>query len=406
MALKIKKPMADQFRKRIIDGISRPEQAEFILSSFFFELELVHSSGMCPTIKVGLCDTLPKGHMVVRAHGMKFCFPARDRNVFEKATLGWNSVNATPCIEFDLQDADVAQSLIDKSGAGVEAATVDPQKSPITVSHSDELLLQANRELTSLVGLPSVKLEIARFDAFLKIQKQRERAGLPLARQTLHFVFRGNPGTGKTTVARILGRMLAGYGILRNGHVVETDRAGLVAEYIGQTAVKTDAKVKEAVDGVLFVDEAYTLTSGGKNDFGFEAVDTLLKRMEDLRDRMVVVVAGYPEKMDQFVMSNPGLRSRFTRFLDFEDYSPEELLEIFIRLATTGGYRVTPNVQNRVREVFEVKCRIKDERFGNAREARNYFENMIGLQAVRLALLSDNASTDELQLLTDDDFPR
>jgi stage V sporulation protein K len=266
-------------------------------------------------------------------------------------------------------------------------------------------LEKAKREIESLIGLRSVKDELGRFDAFLSIQRQRQLAGLPIGGQTLHFVFLGNPGTGKTTVARILGNVLSGYGILERGHVVETDRAGLVAEYVGQTGPRTDAKVKEALDGILFVDEAYTLAAGGKGDFGTEAIDTLLKRMEDHRQRLVVIAAGYPDLMKAFLRSNPGLESRFTRFLIFEDYSPDELVSIFRSFAEKEEYVVADEALAAISALFLMAHSCRDERFGNGRFVRNVFEETTSRQAMRLAATGENASVAELQLIKAEDIP-
>ena len=287
----------------------------------------------------------------------------------------------------------------------VVSATRTRSATPTSTDDGDPLT-GAKQELESLIGLGGVRAQVGAFEAFLRIQKEREKQGLPVSRQALHFVFSGNPGTGKTTVARILGRLLQGYGVLQKGHLVETDRAGLVAEYIGQTAIKTHKKIDEALDGILFIDEAYTLApADASRDFGPEAIDTLLKRMEDDRDRLVVVVAGYPRLMERFISSNPGLQSRFTRYIRFEDYEPDALCEIFHRFADQQHYILSTRASERLGAVLRGKWEHRDERFGNAREARRMFEEAIGRQAVRLAARGGALSKDDLRLIEEDDLP-
>ena len=244
-------------------------------------------------------------------------------------------------------------------------------------------------ELEGLVGLAPVKRQVADLANLVRIRQERERRGMKAAGVSYHCVFTGNPGTGKTTVARILAGVYRDLGVLKKGHLVETDRSGLVAEYVGQTAVKTNKIIDSALDGVLFIDEAYTLVNGGKEDYGAEAIATLLKRMEDDRDRLIVILAGYTDEMRAFIESNPGLRSRFTRVIEFPDYTAEELEVIFLRLAERNEYKLTTNALRALRARLAEAVATKDRTFGNGRFARNLFERAIERQATRLADVPD-----------------
>ena len=240
-------------------------------------------------------------------------------------------------------------------------------------------------ELSSLNGLKSVKEEIESLYNYIKIQKIRIEKGIKSPPLSYHCVFTGNPGTGKTTVARIVAQIYKELGILKKGHLVETDRSGLVAEYVGQTAIKTNSIIDKAIDGVLFIDEAYSLSEGGQGDFGKEAISTLIKRMEDDRERLVVILAGYSSNMDDFINTNPGLQSRFSRYIDFPDYSEEELLQIFLQNAKKGDYVLDENALTLLRGVLHDAIVHKDKNFGNARYVRNLFEKCIQNQANRLS---------------------
>lgn len=258
-------------------------------------------------------------------------------------------------------------------------------------------------ELDALVGLASVKEEIKTLSNFIKIQQKRKEQGLKSSSVSYHCVFTGNPGTGKTTVARIVAQIYKDLGILSKGHLVETDRAGLVAEYVGQTAVKTNKIIDSALDGVLFIDEAYSLIGTGQ-DYGKEAIATLLKRMEDNRDRLVVILAGYSKEMQDFINTNPGLQSRFNRYIEFPDYSAEELLQIFEKNVEKFDYKLQNEVRQAMKEFFHNAVENKDANFGNARFVRNIFEKTLEKQANRLST-DPNLDTNELTLITLADLP-
>ena len=241
------------------------------------------------------------------------------------------------------------------------------------------------QELEDLIGLENVKQEVKSLANFVKLQKQRQQKGLKTPKLSYHLVFTGSPGTGKTTVARIVARIYKDLGILKKGHTVETDRSGLVANYVGQTATKTNAIVDSALNGVLFIDEAYALVpEGNSNDYGQEAISTLLKRMEDDRDKLVVIIAGYTNEMKRFIDSNPGLQSRFNRYINFPDYSAGELVKIFHMYMKKNQYTISDEANEMLKEKLEYAVEHKDRNFGNARYVRNIFEKSIQAQANRL----------------------
>ena len=245
--------------------------------------------------------------------------------------------------------------------------------------------LAALATLDAMIGLGAVKSEISTLVALAKAERKRREAGMPATDLSLHLVFAGNPGTGKTTVARIIGEIYRDLGLLRRGHVVEVDRAALVAEYIGQTAPRTQTKIEEAMDGVLFVDEAYTLSKPETaNDFGSEAIATILKAMEDWRGRLVVIVAGYGAEMRSFIDSNPGLKSRFTRTIRFEDYSAEELTAIYRSIADQSKMTIAMDAKEPLENSIQEMLGTKDEHFGNGRDVRTLYQRTIERQAHRL----------------------
>lgn len=280
------------------------------------------------------------------------------------------------------------------------AQTVTPPSEP-----PKETLEQVLDELNQLVGMNNIKEEVKTLTNFLKVQKVRTERGLANTSVSLHSIFSGSPGTGKTTVARLMGRIFQALEFLEKGQLVETDRAGLVADYIGGTSKKVDEKVTEALDGLLFIDEAYALIpEDSSRDFGKEAVDVLLKRMEDYRKRLVVIAAGYTEEMHRFVESNPGLKSRFNRYFYFHDYTPDELVAIFNKMCKDNHFNPTEATNAKLKTLLTELYNNRDRTFGNARLVRNLFEKAIERQANRLAVI--NTLTDEiLTTILPEDIP-
>lgn len=255
-------------------------------------------------------------------------------------------------------------------------------------------------ELDSYVGMDAIKTEVRSLINMVQVYKLRREHDLPTTDMSLHMVFSGNPGTGKTTVARIMSRIYHSLDILSKGQLVEVDRSGLVAGYVGQTALKTQKVIEKAMGGVLFIDEAYALNGKSENDFGQEAIDTILKAMEDHRDDLVVIVAGYTELMDRFIRSNPGLESRFNRFLMFEDYTPEQMVAIFKMQCKKGCYVLAQGTEELVRDFIAEES--ADDSFGNARGVRNLFEHILVAQNNRLAKMENVTRDDLMQILPDD----
>lgn len=279
------------------------------------------------------------------------------------------------------------------AGKPTAPASVDTAPRPI-----DELLA----ELDALIGLDGVKHEVKLVTNLLRVQRIRRERGLPTLDQSRHLIFTGNPGTGKTTVARLLAQIYRTLGVVERGHLVETDRAGLVAGYVGQTAPLVTARFDEADEGVLLIDEAYSLVRGGERDFGREAIDTIVKLIEDRRDRIVVVMAGYPDEMEELIDANPGLRSRFPKVIHFPDYTTDELLAIIDSLGEKGGYELDPAARAATRAWLDAVPREKG--FGNGRTARNLFEHAVAAQATRLATVEDPSNA-QLTALVADDIP-
>lgn len=267
-------------------------------------------------------------------------------------------------------------------GYKIEKKSEDKPKEVTTTVDDKKLQEEALKELNSLIGLNKVKEIIQEIYAFSQLQIKRKKEGLATEPIVLHMIFKGNPGTGKTTVARILGKLLKSIGVLEKGHVVEVERADLVGEYIGHTAHRVRENVKKALGGILFVDEAYSLARGGEKDFGKEAIDTLVKEMEDNRNKFILILAGYKHEMEYFLNTNPGLRSRFPIQIDFPDYTIDELLQIAELMVKNRQYKLTESAK---RKLMKILIRDDNSReMGNARLVRNIIERAIRKQAVRV----------------------
>lgn len=273
-------------------------------------------------------------------------------------------------------------SLLSKTCKGFSCKGTKGLNKMVSVTKNLE---ETIKELNGLVGMENIKKEVSTLMNFIKAEKTRLERGLSNHSLSLHAVFFGPPGTGKTTVARILGSIYRNLGVLTKGHLVETDRSGCVAGYVGQTALKMDEVVNSALDGVLFIDEAYSLSNNDNKDFGHEAIDVLLKRMEDYRDRLVVVVAGYPDEMQKFIQSNPGLKSRFTKYFNFDHYNPDELFEMFNKFCSDSNFKVSTNAQEKTKILLKNNWEKRDKFFGNGRLVRNIFEKTLEHQANRIA---------------------
>ncbi|HCO25234.1 MAG: hypothetical protein CME31_05070 [Gimesia sp.] len=330
--------------------------------------------------------------IILNANGIQ----KEDQTYFAQLSKGLAEIETAICQ--DLETSAENQRITQAPGSNAP----DKTTSQIT---PEESLKQGLQELNALIGLDVVKAEVTRMANFLNIRQQRQEMGMPVASQTLHFVFTGNPGTGKTTVARIIAKILYGYQILKTPNFIEADRATMVGGFIGQTAIKTNEVIAKATDGVLFIDEAYTLAKSGGQDYGQEAIDTILKKMEDLRERLVVIVAGYPVEMAEFIESNPGLESRFSRYIVFEDYHVSDLCLIFELMCNANAYQLTPAARGNLAILLNRVFTDRDQNFGNARLVRNAYERTLGNHADRLAMSSEPITREALSTIEAVDLP-
>lgn len=279
---------------------------------------------------------------------------------------------------------------------------ISPEVPNCLDSHTHLTLNRAMKELDRLIGLKNVKQFVYEIYAWLYITQRRSEYGLRTSQQTLHMIFKGNPGTGKTTVARILGKLFQELNVLTKGHLIEVERADLVGEYIGHTAQKTRELVKKALGGILFIDEAYSLARGGMKDFGKEAIDCLVKAMEDHKDQFVLILAGYPQEMEYFLRMNPGLPSRFPVQLEFGNYTVQELLRIAELMVEEREYQLSPQAKQKLKQYLTQKIHQRDYNFSNARLVRNMIEKAIREHAVRMLHQTEKTKSDLVKLEAQD----
>lgn len=286
---------------------------------------------------------------------------------------------------------------------GAENSSSNRGKQPEKEQDSNKSVEELISEIDSLIGLENIKAEVKSLVNSLQVQQMRKSQGLPNPEISNHMIFFGNPGTGKTTIARQLGHLYRQLGILSRGHFIETDRSGLVGGYLGQTALKTTEVLNSALGGILFIDEAYTLSSThGEDQYGQEAIDTTLKYMEDHRDDLIVIAAGYENLMGEFLKSNPGMQSRFNKYFRFEDYSDDELVEIFLRISSNSSYFLDETAKEHLRGITQEIVQSKPENFGNGRTMRNLFERSLANQANRIVALSISEKIDLQRIAAED----
>ena len=402
-----------QFKSRlrfVKSDMDFEEQVQLILSTDFFNAAEKKGFPILISNPFGLAMLLmyrhwrgaePKPGMVKEADDIDFWWSLveMDLNVIESMETEGKYSGRFPMLSIVLAHCD--EDASDEFNSHFERMIDILSSGDKPVAEPEEG--SAKEELDSLIGLQSVKDQVKNLTNLVKANRLREDMGVRVPEVSLHCVYTGNPGTGKTTVARIMARILKEVGVLEKGHLVETDRSGLVAEYVGQTAVKTNKVIDSALGGVLFIDEAYTLAGGGAQDFGLEAIATLLKRMEDDRGRLVVIVAGYSGEMRTFIDSNPGLQSRFTRYIHFPDYSKEELVEIFKRNADKYGITLSGETEKKLVQTISMAVKKKNRHFGNGRYVRNLFEKALENQANRIAA-KQQAGSDDLTVFLPEDI--
>lgn len=332
---------------------------------------------------------------------------SRAQAALMEAAMKFNRENDIPVPGAATGQASEKSASAGKASAEGDSKTETRQQIETQQAQAEEKKPETDpmEDLNELIGLTGIKHDVRELYDFTKIQKLRKDAGMKTVPVSMHLVFTGNPGTGKTTVARILARLYKQIGVLSTGQLVECDRSGLVAGYVGQTAVKTQKKIEEAMGGVLFIDEAYSLARSADQgtDFGQEAIDTILKAMEDHRDEFVVIVAGYTKPMETFIHSNPGLQSRFNKFIEFPDYTVDELLAIFDLNCRKYEYVPDPEAREQVKTLLMLRKAQMPENFANAREVRNLFETIITNQARRIAVL-EHPTKEEMQRITLEDL--
>ncbi len=411
---------------RIISKTGAEERIEYFSTVYLSEkdskaLDIIPESNEVPKSLVLLCQIDMTGlrGQEIKTAGLFISFITELGKGYLRSRNDKNEIDRTKYLDYlkMLKEYLDSRAIPSKTGQETGSAPGNPgrefeKENEHIIDHTghtenqdepEETLEELKQQLDDLIGLKGVKQEVSSLINMIKMNKIREARGVPQLQISRHLVFLGNPGTGKTTVARILSKIYKCLGALEKGQLVEVDRAGLVAGYVGQTALKTKEKIDEAMGGILFIDEAYTLAKGG-NDFGQEAIDTILKAMEDNRDAFIVIVAGYPEPMEAFLDSNPGLKSRFNKNIFFEDYSDKELLEIFETFCKKYEMSLNEEARECLKQYLQQLCEDKPENFANGRDMRNLFEHAAENQVNRLASYSNEFADDDLVTITGEDL--